>query len=378
VNRSNTVSLGGINQKWTMKSNGVPRLEWFPQINVSSADTVLSYYELPPQVVLIPFHSLNGANPGHLLWDDFLPAYTLLTMFQLEEESDLLLMRYVLKDEERGLWASCDWRQDKKEDCEKMHKKFSPLMMGAGSNHDLATTESFNFQPKTQSKTNLVCARHGLAGMGALTDHGTDKAHGWEEKDYQTTHNHGRGGMLYAFRNYMMSNLGLPIEYRHKPPFRIVFSEKSSNIPSRYIDFTSQIDFLRKSFHPKYVSVESYVFKDMSLVEQIKIASQATIFITGCGGGAVTATFLPRGGSVFIYYLENGGMLNNKETGKPARLDWDLFNNLAYLRVHWLPKQTMQKETDLRALLFLVQHELDAHMRERNSYNFFTNTAELI
>jgi hypothetical protein len=90
-----------------------------------------------------------------------------------------------------------------------------------------------------------------------------------------------------------------------------------------------------------------------------------------CGGGAVTGTFLPKGGSVFLYYLEDGGVKDNKETGTPARLDWDLFNNLAYLKVHWLPKRTMHTETDLRALSYLVQHEIDGLMRERHGYNFF-------
>ena len=101
------------------------------------------------------------------------------------------------------------------------------------------------------------------------------------------------------------------------------------------------------------------------------IASKSTIFITGCGGGAVTSMFLPRGGSVFLYFLEDGGLKDNRETATPARLDWDLFNNLAYLKVHWLPKRTMHTETDLRALSFLVQHELDSIIRERHGYNFF-------
>jgi hypothetical protein len=369
-NHSNTVSLGGINVKWGWKADGIPRLEWFPKIKTSSPEEPLSFYELPPQVVMVPFHSTNGANPGHLVWDDFLPIYTLLTMFQLEEKSELLMMRYVLKGG-RGLWASCDWTDEKTAGCEKMHKKFLPLMTGSNPIHDLTTTETFNFQPKNAPKSNLVCARHGLAGIGSLTDHGVDKTHGWEDADYQTTHNHGRGGLLYDFRNYMMSNIGVPLEYHHKPKFKIVFSEKSSDVASRHIDFSSQIDLLRKSFHPKYVSIESYVFKDLSLVEQIEIVSQATIFITGAGGGAVTATFLPKGASVFLYYLETGGVVNNKATGTAARLDWDLFNNLAYLKVHWLPKQTMQTEPDLRALGLLVQHELDAHVRKNNDYNFF-------
>ena len=371
TNRSNTVALGGINLKWGWKEGGILRLEWFPRINTNtSPNDTISYYELPPQVVMVPFHSMNGANPGHLVWDDFLPIYTLMTMFQLEDK-ELLMMRYVLKGEERGLWASCDWKQEKREDCDKMQQKFLPLMLGVDPIHNLTSTETFNFKPKDgHSKSYLVCARHGLGGIGALTDHGTNKLHGWEDADYRTTHNHGRGGLLYEFRNYMMSNLGFPLEFQHKAPFRIIFSEKSSNIPSRYIDFTSQIDFLRHSFNSKYVTVESYVFKDMSLIDQIEIASQAAIFITGSGGGAVTATFLPKGASVLIYFLEDGGVIGNRDTGKPARLDWDLFNNLAYVKVHWLPKRTMHTEPDMLALKFLVQHELDALIRE-NNYDFF-------
>ena len=367
-NRTNSMSLGGINLKWGLKKDGIGRLEWFPEIRKETG--LLSYYELPSSVIMVPFHSMNGGNPGHLVWDDFLPVFTLLTMFQHEKDSELLMMRYILKDG-RGLWASCDFREDKTELCEKMHRKFLPLMMGKDPVHDLTTTENFDFQPKEPGKSNLVCAKYGLAGFGALTDHGPTKLHGWELDDYEITHNHGRGGMLYEFRNFMMSNIGVPLEYSHKPPFRIVFSENSSDNLMRNLNFRKQKDILMKSFNPKYLTVESYVFKDIPLVQQVEIASQTTIYITGCGGGAVTATFLPRGASVLLYFLETGGVQGGRDTGKPARLDWDLFNNIGYLKVHWLPRGTMHKDTDLRSLVLLVQHELDSLMRERSYDKFF-------
>jgi hypothetical protein len=371
LNRSNSMSLGGINLKWGMnKADGIRRLEWFPEIRKAPTDGNLSYYELPSNAVMVPFHSMNGANPGHLVWDDFLPVFTLLTMFQLEEDSELLMMRYILKDG-RGLWASCDWKDEKREMCEKMHRKFLPLMVGEDSIRDLMTTENFIFEPKGEVKSNLVCARNGVAGFGALTDHGPTKLHGWEEDDYKITHNHGRGGMLYEFRNFMMSNIGVPVQYSHVPPFRIVFSEKSSENQMRNLDFRRQVDVLRRSFNPSYVTVESYVFKDIPLIQQVEIASQTTIYISGVGGGAVTATFLPRGASVFLYFLETGGVQGGRDSGKPARLDWDLFNNIGYLKVHWLPRGTMYQEADLRSLVLLVQHELDALMRERNYDKFF-------
>jgi hypothetical protein len=371
--RTNTVSLGGINLKWTMdKRTGIPRLEWSPEIRTVHRKESVSFYELPPSVVMIPYHSMNGANPGHLVWDDFLPIYTLLTMFQLEDDADLLMMRYVLKDDKRGLWASCDWNEERKEACHKMQNKFLPLMMGANPIHELTTTESFSFAPKNGgTRSNLICAKHGLAGIGALTDHGTNKLHGWEYTDYETTHNHGRGGMIYEFRNFMLQNLGLPIELEHKPPFRVIFSENSSNADYRNFDFSKQKKLLQQSFHPSYVSIKSIVFSEVSLEEQLEIASQASILITACGGGAVTSMFLPKGSSVVMYYVEDGGMANNKRTGKPARLDWDLFNNLAYLKVHWLPAGTMDLDADMQALLLLIQHELDGLIRERSYDHFF-------
>jgi hypothetical protein len=177
--KKNTVSLGGINLKWSFKNDtGIPRLEWFPEIRKMKPDETLSYYELPPSVVMVPFHSMNGANPGHLVWDDFLPIYTLLTMFQLEKNTDLLMMRYILKDGVRGLWASCDFTDEKKEDCKTMQRKFLPLMIGADPVYEnMPTTEEFTFEIKdgAEPRSNLICAQHGLAGIGALTDHGTTK-----------------------------------------------------------------------------------------------------------------------------------------------------------------------------------------------------------
>ena len=147
------------------------------------------YYALPDSVVLIPFHSLNGANPGHLVWDDFLPIYTLLHMFGLlpsdlnnnknNNNRQLLLLRHVLNDgQPRGLWASCDVRAEKKALCHKMMNKFLPLLVGTDNDNDkqspfpLTTNRDFAFQPKKKGSNNeegaeLVCATNGLAGMGS-------------------------------------------------------------------------------------------------------------------------------------------------------------------------------------------------------------------
>jgi hypothetical protein len=334
-----------------------------------------------------------------------MPIYTLLTMFQKinhhhhqhqQDRHQLLLMRYILDNKvdhqgnlQRGLWASCDMNEEKTKACHKMMNKFIPLMLGYNTSSHWSTIHDFDFQPaavttasnnnNSNNKVDLVCARTGLAGIGSLTDHGVSKLHGWEENDYKTTHNHGRGGLVYDFRNFMLSNLGFASpqhESIHQwrrytmqqaresaadtshvlPPHRIVFSQKSSDIPNRNLEFTQQIAAVQK--YIPHASVEAYIFKDLSLQGQMQVAVQSSVFITLCGGGAVTGMFLPRGASVILYYDARGGAENNHLTGLPARLDWDLYNAMTHLRVHWLPKNTAKDAVDQMSLVLLIRHEL--------------------
>ena len=79
----------------------------------------------------------------------------------------------------------------------------------------------------------------------------------------------------------------------------------------------------------------------------------------------MTATFLPKGATLILYYDDDGGFdfahdLNF--TGDPAILDWDLFNNMAHLRVHWLPLGTMNTKAGYVTLAYLIRHELSVSM----------------
>ena len=124
------------------------------------------------------------------------------------------------------------------------------------------------------------------------------------------------------------------------------------------MDFTSQRILLEHELRDENVEVTTVVLKDMSLHEQVQLATETNIFISGCGGGAVTATFLPKGATAIIFFNEVGGRRQNKDTGLPARLDWDLFNHLSYIRVLWFPSTTMYKKHDLKILLEIVKDTL--------------------
>jgi hypothetical protein len=151
-------------------------------------------------------------------------------------------------------------------------------------------------------------------------------------------------------------------------PFRIVISIKSSSNPIRNLDFTEQRRLLEHELKDENVEVKTVVLKDMSLHEQMRLATETNIFISGCGGGAVTATFLPRGATAIIFFNEAGGQKQNKATGLPAQLDWDLFNHLSYIRVLWFPSTTMNKIHDLKTLLEVVKYTIKSQ-RSRSPDN---------
>jgi hypothetical protein len=166
----------------------------------------------------------------------------------------------------------------------------------------------------------------------------------------------------------MLRNLGistntplgaLPSVGSPPPYYNIVFSRFSSDTAGRVKGFGKQEKLLRESLRKSHnLNITNHRMSKLSFHDQAEIASQAAIFVTAVGGGAMTATFLPRGASLILFYEAKGGRLGNRDTGKPARLDWDLLNHASHLRVHWLPIETCDERRDLDIFLALVKHEL--------------------
>jgi hypothetical protein len=356
-----TVALGGINPRWKGKdfNQGIHKVEWFPRILPQPPK---EYYMLPSSVLLIPFHSFAAHNVGHLLWDDFLPIYTLLQMFGLTGMTKLML-RAVLPPRQL-LYGTCEMRRNKAKKCASNFLKFLPLL-GIDPN-TFSTTRDVSFVLKQGSVAPVapqyVCAKQGVAGLGMLTDHG-NKDHGWNPERDQglatPVHNVAKGPLLYNFRNYLVHNLGISLVPPPQSKFRIVLSAHSSRDLGRDVSFDNQFRFLSKAFPA--ASIETVELANLTLKEQVQVASTTSIFVTTCGGGAMTATFLPRGASLILYYQATGGFNFDQfnQTGGAAYLDWDLFNNAAYLRVHWLPIESMNTREGLEALMYLVNQEMD-------------------
>ena len=109
----------------------------------------------------------------------------------------------------------------------------------------------------------------------------------------------------------------------------------------------------------------------MSVTDQVKLATGASMLITAAGGGASIGHFLPRGASMLVFFAE---FPPDKEvsTGQYNGwvMDWDTYNNFAYICSHWLPirhggnatdsnDSSGQSETDMNVFVKLVDQELD-------------------
>jgi hypothetical protein len=318
---------------------------WFPS---TTTDSITSYYDLDPDVVWLPYYAEqpNANNPGHLLWDYFLPLFNLVAMFGLDNK-ELLLTNL-------DQWCI----RNTKDPCFNITAKFLPLL-------GVEPATLFNsYNPQLQltnggePKSKYVCARHGAAGIGMLTDHGYKK-HGQLIDDYKIVQNAGRGPFFWEFRNFMLANMRLDKPTVFERPYQITISINSSTNLSRKRYFSKQVQMLRNSFSAKDVVVRTVNMGKLPLPEQIQIVKQSAIFVSVVGGAASTAMFLERNACLVLLFDDVDDFVKfGDDPNMPNMMDWDFWNHASYLRVHWLPLSTMGKEADLQVLVQLARNEL--------------------
>jgi hypothetical protein len=326
--------------------------QWFPN---TTTESITSYYELGQDVVWLPYYAVepNAGNPGHLLWDYFLPLYKLVAMFGLDNK-ELLLTNL-------DQWCI----RNAKDPCFNITAKFLPLL-----GVDPATLfNSYNphLHPSNNNegeiKSKYVCARYGAAGIGMLTDHGYKK-HGQTIGDYEVVQNAGRGPFFWDFRNFMLANIRLDTPTIFQRPYQITISINSSNNLSRKRDFAKQLQMLRNSFSAKDVVVRTVNMGKLSLPEQIQMVKQSAMFVSVIGGAASTAMFLERNACLVLYFNDVDDLVKGADDpNMPNMMDWDFWNHASYLRVHWLPISTMGEPVDLQVLDQLARSELEIFPR---------------
>jgi hypothetical protein len=265
-------------------------------------------------------HPAQYVDAGHVLWDVFLPFFSLLEMFDLDKRK-ILVTLFPSKTSIRKVYAF--------------------LANAFGIQGDPMSNELLNI-PNSQSR--YVCALHGGSGYGWLMDHGFGD-HGWRERDTMYPVNLRRGPELLRFRNFILENLKIPTESNSTAKVQIVFSINSSFDKKRRINFQEEFRSMRKLRLPKNLyAVHKYHLSSFPLQKQIEIAAETFIFISAVGGGTFPAFFLPRGSTLILY------------GDKEMHLDFDIFNNCGHLRIHWMSLHSRLNDTDI--LMELIRDEI--------------------
>jgi hypothetical protein len=225
--------------------------------------------------------------------------------------------------------------------------KFLPLM---GSNHNkhenLLTLEGkYSITLNGAQESPLICSDYGIVGSGSLSDHGVNHWHGQSKRDYEYPSNIGRGGLFRQYRRWTMENIGInPDTPIQREPYLIVVSINSTTKKSRASkNLDTEAEVMQKFFGNR-VDVQSVELKTLSLVDQIQLVSKAAVFVTICGGGTVTSTFLPKGASIILYYSSK-------------KLDFAFWNNFPQIKPHWLPLNHQQEA--MPNLIQIIRSELD-------------------
>lgn len=369
---NSSVALGPIAAGWSVSDR--KRVEWFPRV-IDLQEFHNGYFQLDANVLLIPFLWHGAGNPGHVVWDNFLPLYKLLTMFGLWDErinpttkensktvsNPLLLVNMQVTD---YLFGACS-TEIERANCDYMMRKLLPLMRLTSENvmfdfnADHAKVQGVTSKqlPSNSGEfSKLVCARQGVAGLGMLSDHGT-KEHGQYVSDYTTVHNDGKSALVFSFRNMILRNMGVNTPSTLQPskePNRIIMSMNSSQDPHRSLSFELQQKAIESAFDESKVTIDKLIMRELSLADQLQRVSQAFVYMSSCGGSVVSATFLPRGACLILYFTSY-----RKRRRGHMRLDHDFMNNLAYIHVHWLPTDFMNEPIELQLLVALIQSELD-------------------
>jgi hypothetical protein len=162
------LALGSINPRWSGRGHtkGFHKVKWLPR-TINPTELTRGYYQLPNNVIMLPFHSMAAHNVGHLLWDDFYPLYTLLDLFGFaSKECQHWLLRWMAQEQ---LYATCEMQKKKSRQCQENFQRFLPLL---GVDPDTFSTVKKVQLQGSPIKSTFVCSKHAVAGIGMLSDHG--------------------------------------------------------------------------------------------------------------------------------------------------------------------------------------------------------------
>jgi len=366
-------AMDGENEELVVKEEW----PWFPRVVVdSTTDEVTGGFELlepADAMVLVPFRPYGRDS----FWNDFLPIFTLLTTFGLDDKKKVLPILMSDNDNQHPLHHHAlplfDQLEEEAEDpegkesfgvlCEdeptKARQKdcFATLQqiilpgMGIVTSalaKDVSGLVSLT-DLVTQSRQRLVCAKYGAAGIGAIFDQGGVRQHlqqhhpdttCWAQDDCKMTHTIGRGAILWSFRKYLAPNLLIKnhVVAASKPIVTFFIVPATTELAEDEAEAAAverYYAYVRQAF-PKVLLEEYRTGIDNPIDEHALIASETSILVMHCSDNPVKALFLPRDASLLLLCGPRSGRTRD-EILAASRVGWSLLANAGYIRVDALP-----------------------------------------
>jgi hypothetical protein len=291
--------------------------------------------------VFLLYQSFHAMNIGHLVWDDLLSLFSMLDLFDMQDDLKLQAIPLLveLKGEDK-LWrcTPSNWR--KYELCVKAYRKFYPTLFGIATDcsGDILRTGNWlqgeakigtwHNHPKEACPSSTDVGRGDnfqasyvllpqvLVGTGRLNNFGCEDDCGI-----------GRGPQFYRFRNFMMRNLFGSLESclknKQQPAGYITFSlSVNSSRPEQIYHFVKEIELARAIYGDD--KVKAVNMASLSMQGQADLVRNSAVLLSNHGGVSASSVFLSRGSSVLLYWHGD------------KRYDHSFFESAGYFRTTWI------------------------------------------
>jgi hypothetical protein len=263
-----------------------------------------------PSVV---YYEYNSENFGHMLTDVLMPIFGVLESFGLAQES-VNVFRYSIMD---AIGWNCDFQNGNSPEALERNPR------GVAKKCDRLQNMMPKLMPvphrpiQVLNGTTVVptCFETVVVGMPMYSDDCLEGTHGREQNSWQLC-NHGKQGQFWAFRNYVLSNVGVDTA----PPLRHKITIAKRSDGDRLLRNQGDLQSLIKKTYPD-VEVVVVEWEKLSLWDQFDLIRTTTLHLTPPGGISYISIFLPRWTTSIRLYSSD------------FKLDWHLFHYLGYMTV---------------------------------------------
>jgi GDP-fucose transporter C1 len=251
------------------------------------------------------YQGWHAANFAHVLWDEFMPLYLMMYLFDVVTH-DIQPLRMNTAPGHSWWDTMCHTEPGSRPKCRQFYAQMTYLLTPSAKIVDI---EAF----LGNAGDRHVCFPRMLAGIGTMSDHCLDvTVHGRRPGPHVC--NEGRAKMLWEYRNWLL-------EAASGDPKLVPCQHNilvGSNSFKRAIN---NWDAVAQAVRDKFgLPARRIDWAQLSVDEQLQLASNTTLYLAMCGGSASPAMFMPRGATMIVWCNE-------------YKLDWNLYNHMSHLRV---------------------------------------------